>query len=42
VAGSCRLVADFHYAPKADVKSGHRHLSRWAKRRHSAAADEII
>ena len=30
VAGSCRSLADFRNAPKADAKSGHRHLSRWA------------
>ena len=29
-AGSCRSLADFRTAPKADAKSGHRHLSRWA------------
>ena len=30
VAGSCRSLADFRNAPKADAKSGHWHLTRWA------------
>jgi hypothetical protein len=34
VTSSCRSLADFRNALKADAKSGHRHLSRWAKRRH--------
>src|SRR4030081_2777308 len=31
VAGSCRSLADFRNAPKADAKSGHWHLTRWTR-----------
>jgi hypothetical protein len=31
VAGSCQWSADCRNTPKADAKSGHRHLSRCAK-----------